>query len=109
MSDCITCRFYNISNDSCLKGLSNTNTVCNRYQDINAPQLALNKQVGGNHYKHFTIQPVEFIIKNNIPFLEGNVIKYVVRHGFKNGVEDLKKAKHYIDLAIELYYECNEK
>lgn len=61
-------------------------------------------QVGGDHYKSMKIQPVEFIEKNNIPFLEGNVIKYVVRHVGKGGVADLRKAKHYIDLLLSLRY-----
>lgn len=65
---------------------------------------ALDVQVGGSHYKTFPIQPIEFIVKNSIPFLEGNVIKYVVRHKTKNGIEDLKKAKHYIEMLIELEY-----
>jgi len=59
---------------------------------------ALDTQVGGNHYKNYRIQPVQFIVANNIPFLEGNVIKYILRHRYKGGIEDLKKAKHYIDL-----------
>lgn len=65
---------------------------------------ALDRQEGGGHYKSLTIQPVEYIQKNNIPYLEGNVIKYITRHKSKNGLEDLKKAKHYIDLIIELEY-----
>lgn len=65
---------------------------------------ALNTQEGGSHYKDMLIQPVEFIVKNNIAFLEANVIKYVCRHRSKNGLEDLKKAEHYIQLAKELYY-----
>ena len=59
------------------------------------------KQVGGNHYKNYKIQPVEFIIKNNIGFVEGNIIKYVLRFKEKGGVLDLKKAKHYIELLID--------
>lgn len=59
-------------------------------------------QEGGSHYKDMTIEPVEFITANNIPFLEGNVIKYISRWRNKNGVADLKKARHYIDLIIEL-------
>lgn len=68
---------------------------------------ALETQVGGSHYKNFKIQPVEFIHANNIPFLEGNVIKYVMRHKEKNGKQDLLKAKHYIDLLIEMEYGSN--
>lgn len=63
---------------------------------------ALDVQVAGNHYKAMKIQPVEFIHANKIPYLEGNVIKYVSRWRSKDGVADLEKAKHYIDLLIEL-------
>lgn len=63
---------------------------------------ALGRQEGGNHYKDMAIQPVEFIHKNGIGYFEGNVIKYVSRWRAKNGIEDLKKARHYIDLLIEL-------
>lgn len=63
---------------------------------------ALELQVGGTHYKDMAIQPVEFIHANNIGFLEGNVIKYVSRWRNKNGIADLEKAKHYIELLIEL-------
>lgn len=66
---------------------------------INNP---LNVQVGGDHYKSLKIQPVEFIHANRIPYLEGNVVKYVTRWRDKNGIADLEKAKHYIDLLIEL-------
>ncbi len=63
---------------------------------------ALEKQINGNHYKTLKIQPVEYIHANSIPFLEGNVIKYVTRWKNKNGIADLEKAKHYIELLIEL-------
>lgn len=66
-----------------------------------ANQSALNIQEGGNHYKDMKIQPVEFIMANNIGYMEGNVIKYVSRYKNKNGIEDLKKARHYIDMLIE--------
>jgi hypothetical protein len=62
----------------------------------------LSQQVGGSHYKNMVIQPVEFIEKNNIGFCAGNVIKYICRYKNKNGIEDLKKARHYIDLLIEI-------
>ena len=65
---------------------------------------ALDEQVGGSHYKNMKIQPVEFIHANGIPYLEGNVIKYVTRHRQKNGLEDLKKAIHYLKLLIQLEY-----
>jgi len=63
--------------------------------------LALDVQVGGQHYKDMVIQPAEFVIKNNIGFCEGNVIKYICRYKLKGGKEDLLKAKHYIDLLLE--------
>lgn len=66
------------------------------------PTNALNSQVGGSHYKDLKIQPVQFIHANNIPFLEGNVIKYVCRWKVKNGIKDLEKAKHYIELLLEM-------
>lgn len=65
---------------------------------------ALETQEGGSHYKQMPIQPVEYITKNSIPYLEGNVIKYVSRHSAKNGLEDIKKAIHYLQLIAELQY-----
>ena len=61
-------------------------------------------QVGGNHYKDLKIQPIEYIHANGLDYFEGNVIKYITRHRKKNGKQDLEKAKHYIDLLIELEY-----
>ena len=63
---------------------------------------ALFKQEGGSHYKDLPIQPVEYIYYNQIGYFEGNVIKYVTRWRDKGGIADLEKAKHYIDLLIEL-------
>jgi hypothetical protein len=63
---------------------------------------ALAVQVSGDHYKKHGIQPVEYIHTNKIGYFEGNVIKYVTRWRDKGGVADLEKAKHYIDLLIEL-------
>ena len=62
----------------------------------------LKTQVSGSHYKNFKIQPVEFIYSNNIPFIEGNIIKYICRWKDKNGIDDLEKIKHYCDLLISL-------
>jgi hypothetical protein len=63
---------------------------------------ALAKQVAGTHYKDLPIQPVEYIYANAIGYFEGNVIKYVSRWRKKNGIADLEKAKHYIELLIEM-------
>lgn len=67
-------------------------------------------QVGGNHYKEFAIQPTEFILKNKLNFAEGNIIKYVTRYKKKNGLEDLYKARHYLDILIaDIESEVNQK
>jgi len=50
------------------------------------------------------IQPAQFINENNLPFAEGNAIKYICRHKHKGEVQDLEKAKHYIDMIIERDY-----
>lgn len=68
---------------------------------------ATDMQIGGDHYRRFAIQPIEFITKNKLGFCEGNVVKYICRHPFKNGKEDLLKARHYIDLLIESVYPEN--
>ena len=65
---------------------------------------ALDSQQGGDHYKDKAIQPIVYILANNLGFCAGNVVKYITRYKEKNGIEDLKKAKHYIDLLIELEY-----
>jgi hypothetical protein len=58
-------------------------------------------QVGGSHYASMAIQPFEYIHANGIGFAEGCVIKYVSRWRAKGGIEDLRKAKHFLDLLIE--------
>ena len=63
---------------------------------------ALDKQVSGSHYKDKAIQPVQYIHANGIGFCEGSVIKYVSRWKDKGGLADLEKAKHFLELLIEL-------
>ncbi len=58
-------------------------------------------QIGGNHYKDMKIQPVDYITQNGLSYLEGNVVKYVSRWRKKGGMEDLRKAKHYVEMLIE--------
>ena len=67
---------------------------------IGTDPLAL--QVGGDHYKCLAIQPIEYITKNNLGYCEANVVKYISRWRDKGGKKDLEKAKHYIDLLIQL-------
>lgn len=59
------------------------------------------EQVGGNHYAKNKIQPIDFILENNLGWCEANAVKYLTRWKNKNGLEDLRKAKHYIELLIE--------
>lgn len=62
----------------------------------------LDVQVGGGHYKDLKIQPVEYIHANKLDYCEANVVKYITRWRDKGGKKDLEKAKHYIDLLIQL-------
>jgi hypothetical protein len=62
---------------------------------------ANNKQMGGSHYLK-AIQPWDYIAANGLDFFEGNIVKYVTRWRQKGGVEDLRKARHYLDKLIEL-------
>lgn len=101
MSDCATCKHRMDSTDDapCQACVDNSQWE----NDIgHAGASALDTQVGGAHYKNMLIQPVEYIHKNGIGFVEGAVIKYVSRWRSKNGVEDLKKARHMLDLLIEM-------
>ena len=65
---------------------------------------ALKNQVAGNHYSSLEIQPVEFIYRNKLDFLQGSAIKYITRFRSKGGKDDLLKARHFIDLLIEMEY-----
>jgi len=63
----------------------------------------LDRQEGGSHYD-VPIQPLEYIHKNGLGYIEGNIIKYATRHRKKNGAEDIKKIIHYCELLLELEY-----
>lgn len=69
----------------------------------NVKPKASERQVAGNHYKSMAIQPVHFIRANNIGWYEGNAIKYICRHKQKNGIQDIEKAIHYLELVLEEY------
>jgi len=64
-------------------------------------QEVIKKQVGGDHYKNKGIQPIEYILSNDLGFCEGSVVKYVTRYKEKGGIEDLEKAMHYLEFLIE--------
>lgn len=59
------------------------------------------KQIAGSHYLK-AIQPWDYIAANGLDFFEGNVVKYITRWRQKGGVEDLRKARHYLDKLIEI-------
>ena len=69
---------------------------------------AYDKQIGGSHYRSLKIQPSKFVIENELLFPEGNVIKYICRHPYKGGKEDLLKAIHFIEMIIERDYSKTE-
>lgn len=76
-----------------------------RYEGINILCPVCNPQpidiAQQPHYTQWKIQPITFITTNKLNFCQGNVIKYVMRYNQKNGLEDLKKAKVYIDYLIQ--------
>ena len=67
-----------------------------------ATEKATDKQIGGTHYKQYKIQPIEFITKNKLSFIQGCVVKYICRFDKKNGKEDLEKIIHYCELQKQL-------
>lgn len=69
---------------------------------MNSEEPANKNQVGGDHYKNQDIQPWDFIASAGLDFFEGNIVKYVCRWMKKWGIEDLRKARHYLDKLIEI-------
>lgn len=63
---------------------------------------ANDQQVGGTHYKEYAIQPWDYIVANDIPFLEGNAIKYITRWRQKGGLKDINKAIHCLQKLLEV-------
>lgn len=66
-------------------------------------------QVAGDHYKNQKIQPIEYIMANQLPFAEGCIVKYITRWRDKGGIEDLRKIKQYCDFIIESELEKAKK
>lgn len=66
-------------------------------------------QVAGDHYKKQKIQPIEYIMANQLPFAEGCIVKYATRWRDKGGIEDLRKIKQYCDFIIESELEKTKK
>lgn len=65
---------------------------------------ATDLQVGGDHYKNMAIQPLEFVMANDLNFCEANIVKYITRHHAKGGADDVKKVIHYAQLLLQLKY-----
>ena len=74
-------------------------------RELDAPK---DTQIGGSHYKDMAIQPIEYILGNELGYVEGAVIKYVSRWKTKSGIEDLRKARHFLDLLIAHLEAVNE-
>ena len=85
-------------------GILNERTERARSDCDKPPSDPLAVQHGGQHYKSLAIQPVEFCQRNGIKFAESSAIKYLTRHKDKGGAEDLKKALHFCQLALQLEY-----
>lgn len=102
MMDCSTCHFENQAFDG--PNCNDCGRDCSNWQpkeDAEKPS-ALNVQVAGDHYKNGTIQPVEYIHANGLNFFEGSAVKYITRWRDKGGRADLEKAKHLLDIMMEL-------
>jgi hypothetical protein len=74
-------------------------------RNIDIPSLANANQVGGEHYRNKAIQPWDYIVSNNLGYLEGCVVKYVSRYKEKGGMQDLEKAAHYLQKLMEVQSE----
>jgi hypothetical protein len=74
-------------------------------RNIDIPSLANEEQVGGEHYRNKAIQPWDYIVSNNLGYLEGCVVKYVSRYKEKGGMQDLEKAAHYLQKLMEVQSE----
>lgn len=69
---------------------------------------ATDTQVGGSHYKDMVIEPAEYCERNRLTMLESGVVKYVSRHRSKNGIEDIRKAIHCLQLLAQFQYPDEE-
>ena len=65
---------------------------------------ALDKQISGDHYSKMKMQPMEFSMANKLDACQHTIIKYTCRFRDKNGIEDLRKAKHCLELLAQFEY-----
>lgn len=66
------------------------------------PQSANDIQIAGDHYRSKPVQPWDYIAANDLGYFEGNIVKYVSRWREKGGIDDLRKAQHYLTKLIEI-------
>lgn len=78
--------------------------IINNYPHSKQKEMKSLENKGEGHYKKGGVEPVEYILGNNMGYLEGNVIKYVTRHKEKGGASDIKKAIHYLEMILESQY-----
>ena len=64
------------------------------------------KNVGGDHYGTHELQHWDYVVANDIPYLEAMAIRYIQRHLDKGGLEDLEKAEHFIQKLKEVHYDA---
>lgn len=76
---------------------------------IDEGKSALDVQIGGGYYKLCCMQPIEFIVRADLNFIQGCIVKYITRYKNKNGIEDLNKIIHYCELAIQLYRDSDKR
>lgn len=69
----------------------------------------LARQVGGDHYKRMKIQPIEYIVQNNLSYIEGNIVKYITRHRLKGEDADIRKVIHYAKMLLSYEYGYSEE
>ena len=69
----------------------------------------IKENVSPDYYARYDIEPISFIMRNNIPYAEGNVIKYVLRHDMKGGAEDIDKAIRYLEMIKEEKYNAKSQ
>ena len=69
----------------------------------------IKENVSPDYYARYDIEPISFIMRNNIPYAEGNVIKYVLRHDMKGGKEDIDKAIRYLEMIKEERYNAKSQ
>ncbi len=88
----------------CLNSRAGASGYCEEHSPKQESATPLDTQVGGSHYKDMKIQPVEYIHANGMPYMDGNVVKYISRHRNKNGAEDVRKAIQYCQMILQMEY-----